>query len=199
MAVQSHRRDLEKENFWRWIFQEQKASQLNIRQFCKEHDLPESAFYHWRREIRKRDTTESDSVESDTRESGSMGSESPQSGSQNHPITDGSTNSAKPNRKGRSDSNPSRSDSAPTARSAQPQANQANREAAQQPELIPVTLRNPSDLQTATNETSETERIEIQTPSGFTIRLDTSIDRQTIRAILTEIDQLGRHQTAEVS
>jgi len=89
MAVQSHRRDLEKENFWRWIFQEQKASQLNIRQFCKEHDLPESAFYHWRREI--------------------------------------------------------------------------------------------------------------QTPSGFTIRLDTSIDRRTTGAILTEIDQLGRHQTAEVS
>lgn len=50
-----HPRDPKLEQFWRaklttWI-----ASGLNVRDFCRKHELSEPSFYSWRREIAARD------------------------------------------------------------------------------------------------------------------------------------------------
>lgn len=47
--------DLEKEGFWRLILAEHSASGLNIRDFCRQEDVPEASFYSWRRRISQRD------------------------------------------------------------------------------------------------------------------------------------------------
>ena len=47
--------DLEKEAFWRLILTEHSASGLNIRDFCRQEDVPEASFYSWRRTIGQRD------------------------------------------------------------------------------------------------------------------------------------------------
>ena len=43
------------ESIWRRHVKRQPASGLSIRGYCCEHDLHESAFYFWRREIATRD------------------------------------------------------------------------------------------------------------------------------------------------
>lgn len=48
-------RSHELESIWRRHLKRQPASGLSIRGYCCEHDLHESAFYFWRREIAARD------------------------------------------------------------------------------------------------------------------------------------------------
>jgi hypothetical protein len=45
----------EKEEFWRLIFEEQEASGLSARAFCKRDGISESMFYGWRSKIAARD------------------------------------------------------------------------------------------------------------------------------------------------
>jgi transposase-like protein len=49
------RRDRSREQFWRKTLADFEASGLSIRGFCRAHDLHESAFYFWRRELTRRD------------------------------------------------------------------------------------------------------------------------------------------------
>lgn len=49
------RRDPELERLWRRRVREQARLRLSVREFCDFHDLPESSFYFWRREIARRD------------------------------------------------------------------------------------------------------------------------------------------------
>lgn len=49
-----HERDAAKERHWRDILARQAASGLNVRAFCRQEQLAESAFYFWRRTIRAR-------------------------------------------------------------------------------------------------------------------------------------------------
>jgi len=43
------------EAFWRRIVQQQAASKVTIREFCRQSKLRESAFYFWRKELLRRD------------------------------------------------------------------------------------------------------------------------------------------------
>lgn len=48
------RRDTAREAHWRRIVRGQRHSGLSIREFCRKQQVPESAFYHWRSELRRR-------------------------------------------------------------------------------------------------------------------------------------------------
>jgi transposase-like protein len=48
-------RDPKKESYWRERLSHQTQSGLTVRAFCERETLKESAFYCWRREIRRRD------------------------------------------------------------------------------------------------------------------------------------------------
>ena len=48
------RRDPRRERFWRAMLRRQGRSGATVRDFCAAEDLPESAFYFWRREIQRR-------------------------------------------------------------------------------------------------------------------------------------------------
>jgi hypothetical protein len=50
-----HLRDPKLERFWRTTLAKWSKSGLNVRDFCRRHELGESAFYFWRREIAARD------------------------------------------------------------------------------------------------------------------------------------------------
>ncbi len=48
-------RDPKKESYWRERLSHQTRSGLTVRAYCEREALKESAFYFWRREIRRRD------------------------------------------------------------------------------------------------------------------------------------------------
>jgi hypothetical protein len=48
-------RDPEREARWRLLIGGQAASGLSIRQYCRDHELKESAFYFWRAELARRE------------------------------------------------------------------------------------------------------------------------------------------------
>jgi len=54
------RRNGDRERAWRQAIADQERSGESIRAFCRQRELQEASFYHWRREIRLRDR-ESDS------------------------------------------------------------------------------------------------------------------------------------------
>ena len=58
MSGRGPRRDPVKERFWRRVFRRQDAGRLSVREVCERRGLAESAFYAWRREIRRRDQQE---------------------------------------------------------------------------------------------------------------------------------------------
>lgn len=49
-----HDRDVAKEQHWREVLARQASSGLNVRVFCQQEQLTESAFHFWRRTIRER-------------------------------------------------------------------------------------------------------------------------------------------------
>ena len=53
-------RDANREAKWRETMSAWKASGHTVKQFCQEHGLKDSAFYSWRRELRRRDGGERD-------------------------------------------------------------------------------------------------------------------------------------------
>lgn len=53
--AQGKSRDPKRERFWRRHLKRQRASGLTIRDYCAGHELPESSFHFWRREIADRD------------------------------------------------------------------------------------------------------------------------------------------------
>ena len=54
------KRDADKEKFWREMIGEAERSGKSARGFCQERDLKESQFYAWRRELRLRDSGETE-------------------------------------------------------------------------------------------------------------------------------------------
>lgn len=50
-----HERDQELERSWRRRLREHKQSGRTVRDFCRIHQLPESSFHFWRRNIEQRD------------------------------------------------------------------------------------------------------------------------------------------------
>lgn len=48
-------RDPERERFWRRTFSAWQASGQSIREYCQQHDVTETSFHYWRRELRQRD------------------------------------------------------------------------------------------------------------------------------------------------
>jgi hypothetical protein len=48
-------RDPERERFWRRTFSAWQASGQSIREYCEQHDVTETSFHYWRRELRQRD------------------------------------------------------------------------------------------------------------------------------------------------
>ena len=49
------KRNTVKEQYWRDFIERWQQSNLNIRQFCRQHQLSENSFYSWRRELRIRE------------------------------------------------------------------------------------------------------------------------------------------------
>jgi hypothetical protein len=50
-----HLRDPQREQLWRATFKSWQSSGQSVRDFCELRGLNESAFYFWRKELRKRD------------------------------------------------------------------------------------------------------------------------------------------------
>jgi transposase-like protein len=50
-------RDPTREQFWRDAVLGWRTSGLTVRDYCRRQRLAEASFYHWRRELRRRDTT----------------------------------------------------------------------------------------------------------------------------------------------
>lgn len=48
-------RSLEKEQFWRLVLDEQAASGLSVRAFCRQEGISEPSYYAWRKELAVRD------------------------------------------------------------------------------------------------------------------------------------------------
>lgn len=55
MKKRNLKRDEGKERFWRETISRQAASGQSVRAYCRVRGLTESAFYFWRRELKKRD------------------------------------------------------------------------------------------------------------------------------------------------
>ena len=62
MGHGASRRDPGKESFWRQRVADHAAGGLSVRNFCRQHDLKEVAFYWWRRELARRDAEHADGV-----------------------------------------------------------------------------------------------------------------------------------------
>jgi len=56
-------RDAGREARWRRVVQGQRRSGLTIREFCRKSNLPETAFYFWRRELARREGEQEQSHE----------------------------------------------------------------------------------------------------------------------------------------
>lgn len=56
------RRDVKKEELWRRVVRRQARSGLSVRAWCRKHNLQQSAFYWWRRELARRDAEASEFV-----------------------------------------------------------------------------------------------------------------------------------------
>ena len=50
----ARRRNLERERYWWGVIREQRASGLGISAFCREHEVPLSSFFQWRRKLQER-------------------------------------------------------------------------------------------------------------------------------------------------
>ena len=48
------RRDLQRQRYWQDVVQRQAASGQPVRPWCRAHQVPESGFYFWRRELERR-------------------------------------------------------------------------------------------------------------------------------------------------
>lgn len=48
-------RDPAREQFWRQTIADQQAGGRTVRDFCRDRQLAETSFHHWRRELRDRD------------------------------------------------------------------------------------------------------------------------------------------------
>jgi hypothetical protein len=55
MLQRARRRDVVKEARWRELVATHKTSDLSVRAFCAEQNVPENSFYAWRRELALRD------------------------------------------------------------------------------------------------------------------------------------------------
>ena len=55
MGKRCSKRDVAKEGFWREVIEQQADGGQSVRTFCRERGLTESAFYFWRRELKKRE------------------------------------------------------------------------------------------------------------------------------------------------
>jgi len=56
------RRDPKKESFWRRMMKRHSGSGMSIRAWCRQHDVKESAFHWWRRELARRDAETSEAT-----------------------------------------------------------------------------------------------------------------------------------------
>ena len=56
--VMARRRNLERERYWRGKIREQRASGLGVSAFCREHEVPLSSFFQWRRKLKGRHAKE---------------------------------------------------------------------------------------------------------------------------------------------
>ncbi len=52
----SKQSNVEREQFWRLVFEEHASSQMSVRAFCRRESLSEPSFYSWRRKIHRRDS-----------------------------------------------------------------------------------------------------------------------------------------------
>lgn len=59
MASRPSKRSVERERYWRGIFEQQKESGLSTAAFCKQARITVSAFYNWKSLIGKRDKASS--------------------------------------------------------------------------------------------------------------------------------------------
>ena len=47
-------RSLEREEYWQSVIRKQQASGMSVSAFCRQHEVPESSFYGWKRKLKQR-------------------------------------------------------------------------------------------------------------------------------------------------
>ena len=52
--MMARRRNLEREGHWQGVIREQQASGLAVSAFCRQHEVPLSSFYKWKRKLKQR-------------------------------------------------------------------------------------------------------------------------------------------------
>ena len=50
----AQRRSMDREGHWRSLMSKQEASGMSISAFCRQHEVPESSFYNWKRKLKQR-------------------------------------------------------------------------------------------------------------------------------------------------
>ena len=50
----AHRRSMDREGHWRSLISQQAASGMSVSAFCRQHEVPESSFYSWKRKLKQR-------------------------------------------------------------------------------------------------------------------------------------------------
>jgi len=50
----AQRRSLEREGHWQSVIRKQQASGMSVSAFCRQHEVPESSFYSWKRKLQQR-------------------------------------------------------------------------------------------------------------------------------------------------
>ena len=50
----AQRRSMDREGNWRSLISKQEASGMSVSAFCRQHEVPESSFYSWKRKLKQR-------------------------------------------------------------------------------------------------------------------------------------------------
>jgi transposase-like protein len=68
----ARRRNLERKRYWQGVIREQRSSGLGISAFCREHEVPLSSFFQWRRKLKERRPKDEPVPGNHTRHEGSV-------------------------------------------------------------------------------------------------------------------------------
>ena len=66
--MMAQRRSMDREGNWRSLISKQEASGMSVSAFCRQHEVPESSFYSWKRKLKQRRREDELSHESKSQE-----------------------------------------------------------------------------------------------------------------------------------
>jgi len=203
------RRDLKRWQYWRDVIQQQQASGQTITAFCRQHQISEPSFYHWRRKLALHEQEHSaPQEESSTR----IGASPPfhthsQTASTPTDSSDQNTSTNPLHPPFAQAASAPKGFSPPDALTPSTPATSSRTFAAEDASaqsIIPSSSSSPMQTREFAEETrakfvpvhlpvstTQTPCIEILAPNGFRIVLPTSFDTQSLRQILRILTELS--------